>query len=87
MCGCGEDGVILFSFGSYMNAMKRDQAQSFIAAFSRLKQRVVMKYKDGENLTVPENVLVLKWLPQNDILGKYTRKIFVLFISALVTMF
>ena len=72
MSGSGDAGVILFSFGSFMRGMKRNQAEALLAAFSRLKQRVVMKYKDEESLTPPKNTLVLKWLPQNDILGKST---------------
>ena len=70
MRGSGDAGVILFSFGSYVRGMKTNQAETLLAAFSRLKQRVVMKYKDEESLTPPKNTLVLKWLPQNDILGQ-----------------
>ena len=72
MRGSGDDGVILFSFGSYMRGMKKEQAESFLAAFSRLKQRIVMKYKEEESLPLPENTIVSKWLPQNDILGKFS---------------
>ena len=53
-----------------MRSMKKQQAQIFITAFSRLDQSVVMKYKNGDNLTLPENIYTLKWLPQNDLLGK-----------------
>ena len=89
MRGSGDKGVILFSFGSYMRGMKKDQAETLLAAFSRLKQRVVMKYKDEESLTPPKNTLVLKWLPQNDILGKsaWFMKYFVFCFFAFVSVF
>ena len=88
MNGSGDAGVILFSFGSFMRGMKKNQAETLLAAFSRLRQRVVMKYKDEESLTPPKNTLVLKWLPQNDILSKsawYMK--YSVFCFALVSVF
>lgn len=42
-------------------------ARDLIDTFKRLKQRIIWKY-DEELNDVPSNVLVRKWLPQNDIL-------------------
>lgn len=46
-------------------------------SFKHLKQRVLWKFED-ESLAVPANVMIRKWMPQNDILA---HKNVVLFIS------
>lgn len=40
-----------------------------VDSFRRLKQRVIWKFEDGSIPNQPENVLIRKWLPQNDILA------------------
>lgn len=42
----------------------------FIHAFKHLEQRVIWKYEEDVP-GVSENVLVRRWLPQQDILGGY----------------
>lgn len=65
-----EHGVIFFSLGSFLQSseMPREKIDIFLAAFSKLKQRVIWKFED-ESYKVPSNVLVKKWLPQSDILA------------------
>lgn len=46
--------------------------------FQRLKQRVLWKYEDDLLVNCPSNVLIRKWMPQNDILAHPN---IVLFIS------
>lgn len=50
--------------------------KSFFDAFAEIPQRVIMKYEDQLN-NVPENVLLLDWLPQRDILGHENVKAFI----------
>jgi hypothetical protein len=65
-------GVILFSLG-YTGFSARDVPgsviSSFINAFAKLDQRIIMKF-DPEFLPyIPDNVMVKDWIPQQDILG------------------
>jgi len=64
-------GVILFSLGSVVSesSMGTDKLNNFVEAFSKLKQRVIMKFDDDSYKILPSNVKVVKWLPQRDLLG------------------
>jgi glucuronosyltransferase len=72
MDGGAKDGVILFSFGSVVQANELPQAalDIFVKVFSRLKQRVLWKFETEHMDNLPPNVKLSKWLPQQDILGK-----------------
>ncbi|CAL8107615.1 unnamed protein product [Orchesella dallaii] len=74
----GEDGFIVFSLGSIVPArlMPEEFRKIFIRVFGRLKQRVVWKWETGEMPDTPPNVLIRKWLPQQDILGHPNVKLF-----------
>lgn len=71
MTGSGEDGFIFFSLGSIVPAKKmpEEYRRAFVNVFSRLKQRVIWKW-EADMSDVPSNVMIRKWLPQQDILGK-----------------
>lgn len=65
-----ENGVILFSLGSYLNSseLPREKIDAFTNVFGKIKQNVIWKFED-ESFKVPSNVLIKKWLPQTDILA------------------
>lgn len=42
-----------------------------------MKQRVLWKYEDESLTNVPSNVLIQKWIPQNDILAHPNVKVFI----------
>lgn len=68
-----DNGVIYFSLGTCVpdHRMPAEFYQKFIRVFKSLRQRVLWKTR-RENLTnIPENVYVTKWVPQQDVLGKY----------------
>ncbi|XP_047491574.1 UDP-glycosyltransferase UGT5-like isoform X2 [Penaeus chinensis] len=76
--GAGPEGVVYFSLGTVargtsMPVVYRDM---FVEAFKRLKQRVIWKY-DVELDGISDNVLIQKWLPQQDILGHPNVKVFI----------
>lgn len=75
--GSGEDGFIFFSLGSIVNPseMPEKTRKVFLKVFSKLKQRVLWKWATESMPDAPPNVLLRKWLPQQDILGKFTLKI------------
>jgi hypothetical protein len=58
--------------GSYLQSSKMPEAkrQAFLEAFSKLKQRVLWKWETDSLPGQPKNVMLGKWLPQSDILGK-----------------
>lgn len=65
-------GVVYFSLGSYMKStdMPKDKIKMLMDGFARLKQRVIWKYEDENIKNLPKNVMVKKWMPQNDILAQ-----------------
>lgn len=75
----GETGAIYFSLGSYVKSidMPKDKLQAFIDSFRKVKQRVLWKYEDESIQGLPSNVMVRKWLPQNDVLAHKNVVLFV----------
>ncbi|XP_065216818.1 UDP-glucosyltransferase 2-like [Planococcus citri] len=63
------NGVILFTFGSLIKtaSIPNEIMTIILQAFAQIPQRVIMKYEIPLK-NVPENVMVLNWLPQRDIL-------------------
>lgn len=51
-----------------------DKIQILINVFRKIKLRVLWKWEDDHMTDKPENVMIGKWLPQNDILGMYYYK-------------
>ena len=71
-----EDGVILVSFGSLIDQATEQMMNKMFDVFKRLKQSIVMRYTGMLN-NVPDNVMLAKWLPQNDLLGHPKTKLFI----------
>lgn len=66
-----EKPIILVSFGSVANSEEMPQAwkDAFVDFFRRNAHlQFIWKY-DGNDVAVPENVMMRKWVPQNDLLG------------------
>lgn len=51
--------------------MPKEKSKIFLNVFRKLKQRVLWKWEDDNMEDKPDNVMIGKWLPQNDILGNY----------------
>ena len=66
----GEDGVVLFSMGSYATGIDEDVAALFAGAFAQIPQKVIWKLNGKPSATLTPNVKVVDWIPQNDLLGK-----------------
>lgn len=67
-----KDGVVFFTWGSHykMTRMEPKLVSSFMSAFGKLKQRVLMKWENDTIPGKPENVKIAKWFPQASILSK-----------------
>lgn len=76
--GAGPAGVVYFSLGTVAlgSTMPLRWRDLFVRAFRALPQRVVWKY-EGKLEGVSENVLIRRWLPQQDILAHPNVKVFI----------
>ena len=71
------NGVILMSFGSWFDDLPPEISNKFFEAFARINQRVIWKYQGRPTVDVPRNVKLMKWMPQNDLLGHPQVKLFI----------
>jgi len=71
------DGIILATFGSMTSSFPDPVVVKFLEAFSRVRQTVFAKMHIPEGVSVPRNVHVYQWLPQNDILAHQRTKLFI----------
>ena len=71
-------GVILVTFGTMFSTMPDHLVGKFSSAFQRLGgYRVLWRLKNKDNFTLPDNVMIREWLPQNDILAQPSVKLFI----------
>ncbi|CAH2004644.1 unnamed protein product [Acanthoscelides obtectus] len=78
--GSGDAGFIYFSMGSSVKAanMPVYLRKMLMVVFRNLPQRVLWKYESADDMSdLPSNVLLERWLPQQDILGHPKLKAFV----------
>ncbi|XP_028992333.1 UDP-glucuronosyltransferase-like [Betta splendens] len=75
--GSGDDGFIIFTLGSMVSKMPEDKAKEFFDAFKQLPQRVLWRFDGVPPTDVPKNIKLLKWLPQNDLLGHPKAKVII----------
>ena len=75
----GPDGIIYVSFGSALRAsvMSDDKRKALLSVFGKLKQKVLWKWETDHMEDQPSNVMLHKWLPQQDVLGHPNVKLFV----------
>ena len=73
------EGVVYVSFGSALkpSEMTSEQKSVFIDTFKELKDTPIIWKWDDVPDGIPENVLIQKWLPQNDLLAHPNLKVFV----------
>ncbi|XP_047110697.1 UDP-glycosyltransferase UGT5-like isoform X1 [Schistocerca piceifrons] len=74
-----ENGVIYFSLGSNVRSstMPEHKRRAFIEAFAQLPQRVLWKWEVDSLPGQPENVMIAKWLPQQDVLAHPNIRLFI----------
>lgn len=49
--------------------MPKERLNAFIETFRLLKQKVLWKFENETLPNMPSNVMIRKWLPQNDVLA------------------
>ena len=80
--GSGEAGIVVFSLGGVLDtsALPHNFVDNFFGIFRKLPQRVIWKLKDVPAHLVekkPCNVMLVDWLPQQDLLGHPKTKLFI----------
>ncbi|XP_048095524.1 UDP-glucuronosyltransferase 1A5-like isoform X1 [Alosa alosa] len=75
--GSGEHGFVIFTLGSMVSQMPEEKARVFFEAFRQIPQRVLWRYTGPVPENAPKNVKLMKWLPQNDLLGHPKVKAFI----------
>jgi hypothetical protein len=73
-----EDGVVIVSFGSYLDDVPASVTRQFCEALRQLRRglRVVWKLRDA-SLCVDDRIRTLPWIPQNDLLADSRVRLFV----------
>ncbi|XP_022607900.1 UDP-glucuronosyltransferase 2C1-like isoform X2 [Seriola dumerili] len=77
MQSSGEHGVVVMSLGTFVSALPPDVTEAIAAAFAELPQKVVWRFVGEKPSSLGNNTLLVKWLPQNDILGHPKTRAFV----------
>lgn len=71
MLDSASDGAILFSMGSNVKSseLSLDKREAILRTFATLKQKVLWKFEDVDLPNKPANLMISKWLPQDDVLA------------------
>lgn len=74
-----EHGAIYLSFGTNIKSsnLHSDKLEHIVKTFSSLKQRIVWKFENNSIASLPPNVKIWKWLPQDDLLAHPNIKLFI----------
>ncbi|XP_047465328.1 UDP-glucuronosyltransferase 2C1-like [Mugil cephalus] len=73
----GEHGFILMSLGTLVEGLPKDITSEIAAAFAQIPQKVIWRHAGERPDNLGNNTLLVKWMPQNDLLGHPKVKAFV----------
>ncbi|XP_026231305.1 UDP-glucuronosyltransferase-like [Anabas testudineus] len=73
----GEEGFVVFTLGSLVSDMPEEKTAVFLEAFKQIPQKVIWRYTGQIPGNIPENVKIMKWVPQNDLLAHPGARAFV----------
>ncbi|XP_067461226.1 UDP-glucuronosyltransferase 1A1-like [Thunnus thynnus] len=65
----GEHGFVVFTLGTMVSDLPEVTTSAFLEAFRQIPQKVIWRYTGLVPNNVPENVKMMKWVPQNDLLA------------------
>uniref|UniRef100_A0A3B3ZUD5 UDP-glucuronosyltransferase n=1 Tax=Periophthalmus magnuspinnatus TaxID=409849 RepID=A0A3B3ZUD5_9GOBI len=72
----GDHGVILMSMGTLVSQLPSHVTEEIAAAFAQLPQKVIWRYLGQRPASLGNNTLLVKWFPQNDLLGHPKTRVF-----------
>ncbi|XP_034563425.1 UDP-glucuronosyltransferase 1-2-like [Notolabrus celidotus] len=65
----GEHGFIVMSLGTLVKGLPLEITSEIAAAFAQIPQKVIWRHLGEPPNNLGNNTLLVKWLPQNDLLG------------------
>lgn len=82
-----KNGFIFFSLGSNVRSDELDEStlNVLLDTFRQMPELILWKFETNFKTTLPQNVVIRKWLSQNDILGHPNIKLFISHGGALST--
>ncbi|XP_048200444.1 UDP-glucuronosyltransferase 1A7 isoform X2 [Perognathus longimembris pacificus] len=73
----GEHGIVVFSLGSLVTEIPEKKAMAIAEALGQIPQTVLWSYAGSRPSNLAKNTIIVKWLPQNDLLGHPKTRAFV----------
>lgn len=73
----GEHGFILMSLGTLVKGLPLEITSEIAAAFAQIPHKVIWRHTGERPKNLGNNTLLVKWMPQNDLLGHAKIKAFV----------
>ncbi|XP_037704992.1 UDP-glucuronosyltransferase 1-6-like isoform X2 [Choloepus didactylus] len=73
----GEHGIVVFSLGSMVSDIPEKKAMDIADALGRIPQTVIWRYTGTPPSNLRENTKLVKWMPQNDLLGHPKTRAFI----------
>uniref|UniRef100_A0A8C3YU10 UDP-glucuronosyltransferase n=1 Tax=Catagonus wagneri TaxID=51154 RepID=A0A8C3YU10_9CETA len=73
----GEHGIVVFSLGSMVSEIPEHKAMEIADALGKIPQTVLWRYTGTVPPNLAKNTKLVKWLPQNDLLGHPKARAFI----------
>ncbi|XP_009236526.1 UDP-glucuronosyltransferase 1-6 isoform X3 [Pongo pygmaeus] len=73
----GEHGIVIFSLGSMVSEIPEKKAMAIADALGKIPQTVLWRYTGTRPSNLANNTILVKWLPQNDLLGHPMTRAFI----------
>ncbi|XP_050608644.1 UDP-glucuronosyltransferase 1-6 isoform X5 [Macaca thibetana thibetana] len=73
----GEHGIVVFSLGSMVAEIPEKKAMAIADALGKIPQTVLWRYTGTPPSNLANNTILVKWLPQNDLLGHPMTRAFI----------
>ncbi|XP_019969103.2 UDP-glucuronosyltransferase-like [Paralichthys olivaceus] len=73
----GEHGFVVFTLGTIISDLPEETSSIFLEAFRQIPQKVIWRYTGQVPDNVPENVKIMSWVPQNDLLAHSGARAFI----------
>uniref|UniRef100_A0A8D1Y4P5 UDP-glucuronosyltransferase n=1 Tax=Sus scrofa TaxID=9823 RepID=A0A8D1Y4P5_PIG len=73
----GEDGIVVFSLGSMVQNLTEERSNTIVSALAQIPQKVIWRFNGKKPEKLGSNTQLLKWIPQNDLLGHPKTKAFI----------